>query len=108
LATLTTQVVPHAGLAPTFAAATSGGDKAATGTGVAFAVKNGGGSSITITFAVPQTVDSLAVTSRTVSVAAGAESYIPLPDLYKNSSDGLAHITYSAVTTVTVAVLRVP
>lgn len=109
MATLPTQVVPHTGLSPAYTAVTAGGDKAATGAGVALIVKNGDAASHTVTLAVPETVDSLAVSSRTVSVAAGGEQVIPLLDLYKDPSDGLASITYDgAVTnTVTAAVVRV-
>lgn len=109
MGTLTTNVIPHAGLvlAPGgFAAASGGGDKAATGTGVVLIVKNGDTASHTVTLAVPETVDSLAVVSRAVVIAAGDTGYIPLQDLYKDPVTGLASWTYDAVTAVTVAVIR--
>jgi hypothetical protein len=108
MATLATQVAPHTGLAVAFSAATSGGDKCATGSGLVLLVKNGDSGSHTVTLATPETVDALAVDDRPVSVAAGAQQAIPVPDLYRDPSDGLAHITYDAVTSVTVAALRVP
>lgn len=109
MATLATQVVPHTGLVPaTFGAAAAGGDKCATGSGVVLVVDNADSGPHTVTLATPGTVDGLAVTDRAVVVAAGDVAYIPVLDLYKDPSDGLAHITYDAVTSVTVAVLRVP
>jgi hypothetical protein len=111
MATLATKVVPHAGLSlgnADYAAATSGaGDKAATGSGVILLVKNGDASAHTVTLHVPETVDTLAVSNRTVSVPAGDTGFIPLTDLYKDPSTGLATITYDATTSVTVAVIRV-
>jgi len=107
MATLATQVIPHAGSAPAYSNASAGGDKGATGSGVLLHVKNGDASSHTLTFAIPETVDGQSVTSRTVTVAAGAAKFIPLIDLYKSPSDGLAAWTYDAVTSVTVAVIRV-
>jgi hypothetical protein len=41
-------------------------------------------------------------------VAAGAEVGIPVTSDYRDPSTGLASITYDAVTSVTVAVIRVP
>lgn len=109
MATLSVQAVPHAGLSPTYAAATAGGDAAITGTGLVLHVKNGDTVAHTVTLVTPGTVDGLAVTDRAVTVAgSGGDQYIPLLDLYRNPSTGLASITYDAVTSVTVAVLRVP
>lgn len=108
MATLQTQVVPHTGLSATYPAASGGGDKCATGSGVFLHVKNGDSGTHTVTLATPGTDDGLAIADRTVTVAAAGAQFIPVPDLYKDPSDGLAHITYDAVTSVTVAVLRVP
>lgn len=111
MATITVHPVPHAGLvlaSGDYVNASVGGDKCATGAGVELLVKNGSGSSITVTMATPGTDDGLAIADRAIAVAAGAEGHIPVLDSYKDPSDGLAHITYSAVTTVTVAAVRVP
>ena len=110
MATLATKVVPHAGLvlgSSDYVAAASGGDKAATGSGMLLCVQNGDSASHTVTLAVPETVDSLDVASRTVTIAASKTGFIPLLDLYNDPSTGLASWTYDAVTSVTVAVLRV-
>lgn len=108
MATLSTQVIGQAGTAITFANATAGGgDQCATGDGVKLLVKNGSGSAITVTLVTPGTVDGdLAIADRTVSVAAGATTAIPMTDRYKDPATGLATVTYSSATTVTVAVIR--
>jgi hypothetical protein len=110
MATLPTKVIPHAGLilasSDYVAAAVSGGDKAVTGSGLLLLVKNGDSVSRTVTLAVPETVDSLAVTSRAVPIPAGDEAFIPLLDLYKDPATGLASFTYDVATSLTVAVVR--
>jgi hypothetical protein len=107
MAILTVRPVPHGGLNLTHVAASAGGDQAATGSGLLLHVKNGDSASHTVTLVTPQTEDGLAVADRAVTVAAGADSYIPLLDLYRNPDTGLASITYDGVTSVTVGVLRV-
>ena len=109
MATLATQSITTAGITPTFAAAAGGGDKCLPGAGTYLHVKNGGGSPITVTLATPATVDgTLAVGDRAVVVANAAEAKIAVPDtLYRDPADGLASITYSGVTTVTVGVFRI-
>lgn len=108
MALLPTQVVAPTGTALNFtAAAVSGGDTCATGSDVRLFVKNGSGSSIIVTLATPGTVDGdLAIADRAVSVAAGATTAVPMTDLYRDPTTGVASITYSATTTVTVAVVR--
>jgi hypothetical protein len=110
MAALTTHVVPLTGLQldAQFVAATSGGDDCQTGAGVFLAVKNADASSHTVTLATPQTVDGdLAVADRAVTVAAGKTQFIPVTDRYRNPTTGRCAITYDAVTSVTVAVVRV-
>lgn len=107
MATLTTQVIGQAGTTITFANATGSGDQSATGDGVMLLVKNGAGSSITVTLTTPGVVDGdLAIADRTFTVAAGATGGIPVTDRYRDPATGLATITYSSATTVTVAVIR--
>lgn len=106
MATLATQVIPHDGAAPTYPAASGGGDKAVPGAGVMLHVKNGDSGSHTVTLAIPGEVDGLAVSSRVVTVAGTGAQFIPLLPLYEDPSTGLASWTYSAVTSVTVAVIR--
>lgn len=69
-------------------------------------VKNGGGSSLTVTITTPLTVNGLAVADRTVTVAAGAETVISLGvDNAYAQADGTAYVDFSTATSVTVAVL---
>ena len=109
MATLSTQVVALTGLAPTYSAAAGGGDRMECGERNFLHVKNGGGSSITVTLDATAAVRSQPVTDPTVTVPAGAERMIgPItPDLFQAASDGLCAIAYSGVTTVTVASLRI-
>lgn len=103
MALLTTQQMTSAGAAITPVSAAAGGDTADISSGRCFLwVKNGGGSSITVTLTTPGVIDGdLAITDRTVTVANGAEKMIgPLrPDVY----GAVVAIGYSGVTTVTVA-----
>lgn len=109
MAALTTNVVPLTGLQidTLLGAATSGGDDCTTGAGTFLLVKNGDASSHTVTLATPQVVDGLALADRTVTVAAGHQTAIPVTDRYRDPSTGRCAITYDAVTSVTVAVIRV-
>ena len=107
MATLTPQVIGQAGTAITFSAAAGGGDACATGSDVKLLIKNGDASSHTVTLVTPGTVDGdLAIADRAVTVAAGATVGVPVTDRYKDPTTGLASITYDAVTSMTVAVIR--
>lgn len=109
MAALTTTVVPLTAATVAYTAAAGGGDTCETGAGVLLLVKNGDASSHTVTLATPGVVDGdLAITDRAVTVAAGVEKAIPVTSRYRNPSTGRAAITYDAVTSMTVAVIRVP
>lgn len=73
--------------------------------------KNGDASSKTVTFVTPATLDGLAVTDLAVTVAAGELRAIgPFPPgIYSVGAvaGGNLNITYSAVTSCTIAVLAV-
>lgn len=87
-------------------AAAGGGDTMVGGQGVHLYVNNGGGSPITVTLVTPETVEgALAVADRAVTVTNGTFREIPVPSRYNDPSTGLASITYSAVTSVTVAAI---
>lgn len=109
MATLSTQVIALAGLNPTYAAATGGGDKCEVGDRNFLHVKNGSGSPVTVTLTATAALRGQAVSNVTVSVPASGERMIgPLnADLLQNQSDGLCAIGYSSATTVTVASLRI-
>jgi hypothetical protein len=108
---ITSQTITAAGLTYTTAAASGGGDTAtlasATDVGSMLIVKNGGGSPITVTIADPGTTPAGNTTTAPAnSVAAGATAIFPLLPAQVNASTGSIAITYSAVTSVTVAVVR--
>jgi hypothetical protein len=116
MATLSVQNLAVSGeLQPSYAAAAGGGDEMPNDGDTFLHVKNGGGAGITVTIAAqvatrdaegygPFTRANLAV-----SIAAAADKMIgPLPAKTWNNANGRAAITYSGVTTVTVAALRVP
>lgn len=110
MATLSAQVIAITGLNPTYAAASGGGDRAPVGDRAWIVVKNGGGSPITVTLdAVSLAPGGLPATDPTVSVPAAGERWIgPLiKDAYAAVSDGLCAISYSGVTSVTVAAFRI-
>lgn len=110
MAALTTNVVPNTGLRidNLFVAAAGGGDDCATGAGVNLLVKNASGGAITVTLAYPNAYDGdQTVAGRAFTVPATPGEYvIPVRDVYRNPATGRAAITYSAVTSVTVAVVR--
>ena len=117
MAALTVVQASSNGIDPGFVAAASGGDSVRSARGRSLLiVKNGGGSSITATIAPgPNSTrpaegpfPSQAVASIAVSVAAGVEKVIgPIPTAY-NDASGNFGVTYSAVTSVTVAAIEVP
>lgn len=108
MAALTAQRVATGGTSPTYTAAAAGGDTAPVGTNLLLHVINGSGSSITVTVVTPGTADGLAIADTAKAVAAGASGFVPLRSVYRDPVSGRAAITYSAVTTVTVAVLQLP
>lgn len=71
-------------------------------------VKNDDGSDHTVTLTVQETVDGQSVTNPTVTVTAGEERFIgPFPASIYNSS-GQVYVEFDAVTSVTVAAIRLP
>lgn len=105
MAALATQQVTQAGTAVTMAAATSGGDTLTPSDHTHLRVKNGGGSPINVTVAGQGVCNQGFTHDLVVAVAAGAEEDIgPIgPARFARSSDGQAAVTYSGVTSVTVA-----
>ena len=109
MAALTTQQIVQAGLNPTFTAAAGGGDTATPGDKTFLVVKNGGGSPITVTLAAfPDTSPwGTTIPDLAVTVPNAGERWIgPLVgSSFANPSTGAAGISYSGVTSVTVAVV---
>lgn len=111
MALLTTQSIVAAGLTPATVAASGGGDTIAPASlddsRTMLYVTNGGGSPITVTVADPgKTQAGNSGSAPAISVAAGATMLIPIAPGAISPSTGLASVTYSAVTSVTVAALR--
>lgn len=109
MATLTTQTITRAGVDPSLTAAAGGGDSFTPGDDVFLHVNNGGGSSITVTVAGQGTIlPNMDVPDVVVSVGAGTDRFIgPFPFTYfADPTDGLCDVTYSGVTSVTVAAFR--
>jgi hypothetical protein len=115
MATLVRQKVVIGGLTPSYGAAAGGGDVVDNSDGKTFLhVKNGSGGSITVTVTAQETSlatgthGTLAVSNVAIAIAAGQERMIgPFPkQAYNNSSKQLA-ISYSGVTSLTIAALYI-
>jgi len=114
MAELTVQQITEAGGAASYEAAAGGGDTADNNGNMFLHIKNGGGGEITVTItAVTTSVDSgvygdLTKANATIAVAAGTEAFIGgfAPAAF-NDGNGEIAITYSGVTSVTIAALYV-
>jgi hypothetical protein len=105
MATLTpVNVTAVAGTAVTFTAAAAGGDVVASpGPHTWLFVTNGGGAPITVTLAVPGNAwNGVAAPDTAVTVTNATTKAIPVDARYTDSNVQCA-VTYSGVTTVTVA-----
>jgi hypothetical protein len=110
MATLTTQNITRTASTITPVAATGGGDAMEAGPKMALQVVNGGGSPVTVTLAIPAASSpfaNVAYAASTMSVPAGATRWFGSVDgFYRDPVTSLATITYSAVTSVTVAAVK--
>lgn len=108
MATLAIQQMTSSGLEATYASAAAGGDKFANNGKTFIHVKNGDGSdkTVTITSQVTEPPAGTAAANIAVTVTAGEERMIgPLNQNGFNDSNGDVNVTYSAVTSVTVAAI---
>lgn len=108
MATYPLQGPSHAGAAIT-GATPANGDLAPTGSGIGLLVINpAAGTTITVAIPLPNVDGTQTVTSRTVSIAAGANWIIPLPDsVYGVGLTGA--LTYTGTLTgVLVSAVRIP
>lgn len=108
MALLTKQTIGLAGVAPAYTAV-SASDTFPPGNNVFLHVKNAGGSSSTVNIVTPGNVSGQAVADISVTVPAttGDRMIGPLPGgLVADQTTGLATVTFSFVTSVTVAVLE--
>lgn len=101
------QQIARTGLEAAYTAAVADGAKFANDGRMFVDVVNDSASSINVTAQTPVTVDGLAVTDLVVAVSAGESRKIgPFPPNIYNQSDGMVYLDYSAVTDVTVALMR--
>lgn len=109
MAALTPTRAKLTGTSASYVAAGASGDTFDPGDNTILLVKNGSGSSITVTVATPGNTEyGQAEPDVTVTVAAGAEQAIgPFPASLADPTDGKVHVTYSSVTTVTILLLGV-
>lgn len=109
MATLTVQQVVNTGATPSTASAAGGGDKCAPGDNTWIEVTNGGGSSINVTVNSQTPSNYGTDEDLVVAVGAGVTKRIgPLPaNRFAAADDGLVAITYSGVTSVTVAAWKI-
>ncbi len=109
MASLSHQTIGFAGAAVSYVAAEVGGDFCTADPKSFLHVKNGGGAPINVTIAVAGTTNGQNNADVVVAVPNGGERMIgPLvPELTGADTLGLVLLTYSAVTSVTVAVVQV-
>lgn len=110
MAILASQNVTRVGIAPAYAAAAAGGDRFTPGSETFLHVKNGSAGALTVTIATPRTdAYGNAIADTAVSVPAAGERMIgPFPAQgYGSVTDGLADITYSGVTSLTIGAFTV-
>jgi len=108
MALLATQQIGFAGTATTLASAAGGGDTVTPDDRTFLWVKNGSGSPITVTVVVPgayygQNLGDVAVS---VPATTGERMIGPLDRRLQNAN-GFVDITYSGVTSLTVAAVRI-
>lgn len=112
MAAITPQVMSLSGVAPTYNAASSGGDTFLNDGRTYAHFKNGAGSAITVTFdAVADVTDNalgeFAPPDLVVTVPAGGEKIVGnFPPARFNGSTGNVSMSYSSATSLTVAVIR--
>ena len=107
MATRAVETVDTDGLLATYHAASAGGDKVQAGPHIGIHVKNANAAPTNVTLVTPGTVDGNPVGDRVIAVANATEQFIAVPDVYKNSADGLADITWSVTASVTFAAIRI-
>ncbi len=112
MALLTVQSVASTGLEAIYVAAAGGGDTVRPDERTFLHVRNGSGGDITVTLVCEGTCSfgsSSPTHDRAVVVTAGEERMIPTGPVqrFADATTGLVSITYSGVTTLTVAAVQV-
>ena len=116
MALLTVQNTAETGLLATYASCAGGGDTVANNGKMLLHVKNGSGGAITVTVAKTSSATEnipgyglVTISDISVAIAAGAEKFIgPIdPNAYNSTSGtGTVAITYSGVTSLTIAAIQ--
>jgi hypothetical protein len=114
MAELTIQQITEAGGSVTYSAAGGDGDTADNGGSTFLHIKNGGESSITATITAKTTsvensiYGDLTKTNASIAIEPAAEAFIgPFKPAAFNDGNGEITITYSGVTSVTIAALYI-
>jgi hypothetical protein len=107
MAALSTQNVNRTGITLSFASCAGGGDTFTPGSQTMLYVKNGGGTSQTVTVAASQILmGDIAIPNLTMAVSGSSEkTFGPFPASVYASSTGTTAISYTAVTSLTIAVI---
>lgn len=100
---LTVQAIAITGVEVTLGAADTNGNFFTNNGKTFLVVNNASGNSIDVMIASPTPCNQGATHNITVAVAAGKTKYIGPFDYWRFSPNGVVNITYSAVTSVTVA-----
>lgn len=104
---LIAQPAAATGTDATYTAAAAGGDTIAPAAGLVLHVKNGDAAAKTVTLVRPGTQYGQANPDIAVVIAASpGNQFIRVPPEFADPATGLVNVTYSAVTSVTVALLQ--
>lgn len=108
MAVLTVQSVSRSGLEATYASCAVGGDTFVNSGYEIIHIKNGHSGAQTVTITTPATTYGLAIADPAVEVTAGEERFIgPFPPAVFNGASDTVSLTYSGVTSLTIAILKV-
>ena len=109
MSTLSVETIIRTGtrLDPTYSSCAGGGDEFVNDGQIFIHIKNGHSSPQTVTIVTPVVTDGLAVADRAIAIPNGGERMIgPFPKSSYNDSTGKVQLTYSAVVSLTVAILK--
>ena len=107
MAVLTVQSVSRTGLEATYASCAAGGDTFVNSGYELIHIKNGHSGAQTVTVVTPATSYGLAIADVAVEVTAGEERFIgPFPPAVFNGASDTVSLTYSGVTSLTIAVVK--
>ena len=110
MALLTTQEISASGTTPSYASANAGGDTFNNSATTFAHYKNGSGGELTLTFAstVSNPRPGLAASNFALAIPAGQERMVWLSRKGFNNADERVSVSYSGVTSLTVAILKMP